>query len=85
MKIRTTSYFERRYKKLSAVLKEKAVNRERIFIKNPFDSRLNTHKLHGKKKEEWAYSIDYRYRISFIFVGGDEILYTDVGTHDEIY
>lgn len=85
MKIRITSYFERRYKKLSLLVKKKAVERGKIFIDNPFDSRLDTHKLHGKKKEEWAYSIDYHYRISFIFVGEEEILYTNVGTHDEVY
>lgn len=85
MVIRTTAYFDRRYKKLSLVIKKKAVEREKTFIKNVFDTRLNTHKLHGKKKEEWVYSIDYHYRISFIFVGSGEILYTDVGTHDEIY
>lgn len=85
MKIRVTSYFERRYKKLPPPIKKKAVEREKIFTYNPFEPRLNTHKLHGKKKEEWAYSIDYHYRISFIFVNGGEILYTNVGTHNEIY
>ena len=85
MEIRTTAYFDRRYKKLRTSIKKKAVDREKIFLSNPFDPRLKTHKLHGKKKEEWAYSIDYYYRISFIFVGSGEILYTDIGTHDEIY
>lgn len=85
MEIRTTSHFDRRYKKLPSLIKKKAVEREKIFIKNPFDPRLDTHKLHGKKKEEWSYSIDYHYRISFIFIGKNEILYTDVGTHDEVY
>ena len=85
MEIGATSHFERRYKKLPPHIKKKAVEREKIFLKNPFDSRLDTHKLHGKKKEEWSYSIDYHYRISFIFVEKGTILYTDIGTHDEVY
>ena len=85
MKIRSTSYFARKYRKLPHYIKKKTIEREKLFIKNPFNSRLSTHKLHGKKKEEWAYSIDYHYRISFIFVGKDEILYTNIGTHDEVY
>ena len=85
MKISTTSYFGRRYKKLSATLKKKAIEREKIFLENPFDPRIDTHKLHGKKKDEWSYSIDYHYRISFIFIGKGEILYTNVGTHEEVY
>ncbi len=85
MKIRTTSYFDRKYRKLSVAIKKKAIAREKIFITNPFDSRLKTHKLHGEKKEEWSYSVDYRYRISFIFIEDSEILYTSIGTHDEVY
>ncbi|MBI2047641.1 MAG: type II toxin-antitoxin system mRNA interferase toxin, RelE/StbE family [Parcubacteria group bacterium] len=85
MIIRTTPYFDRRFKKLPPAIKRKAVEREKIFLENHFDLRLKTHKLHGKKKDEWAYSIDYRYRISFIFVIGGEVLYTDIGTHDDVY
>jgi len=85
MEIRTTPHFEKRYKRLSSHIKKKAIEREKIFLNNPFDTRLDTHKLHGKRKEEWAYSIDYHYRISFIFVGKGVVLYTDAGTHDEVY
>ena len=85
MEIRTTPYFERRYKRLPSHIKKKAVEREKIFLKSPFDPRLDTHKFHGKKREEWSYSIDYRYRISFIFIGEGIILYTNAGTHDEVY
>ena len=49
------------------------------------DTRLEIHKLHGKKKDEWAYSVDYSYRISFIFLGKNVVLYTNIGTHDDVY
>ena len=85
MEIRTSTHFTRRYKKLSKELREKAQVREKIFEENPFDPRLDTHKLHGKDMGRWAYSIDYEYRIKFVFLNGDKVLYTDIGTHDELY
>lgn len=76
--------FLRSYKKLPFILKEKAKRREQIFLANPFDPRLGTHKLRGTLKEEWAYRVDDSYRISFVFINGSNVLYTDIGTH-EIY
>ena len=61
---------------------EKAKEREQIFRKNAFDPRLRTHKLHGRDKDSWAFWIDYTYRIKFIFLSEEEVLFLDVGTHD---
>lgn len=85
MEIRTTLYFDRRFKKLPKVIKDKAKIREDIFKIDPFDPRLETHKLHGKQKEERSYSINRSYRISFIFLNRNKVLYLNIGTHDELY
>lgn len=82
MQIEVSSRFQKSYKKLSAHIKQKAKEKERIFRQNPFDSRLKTHKLHGKECKVWAFWIDYTYRIKFIFLKDGEILFLDVGTHD---
>ncbi len=81
MKISTSSYFKRKYKKLSASLKEKAKRREMIFRKNPFDPRLETHKLHGKYKKYWAFSVTQTHRIMFDFLGNNEVHFIDVDDH----
>ncbi|MEJ0053498.1 MAG: hypothetical protein WDN10_02110 [bacterium] len=49
---------------------------------DPFLPSLGTHKLHGKDRGAWAFSIDRKYRIKFVFIAGDRILFLDVGTHD---
>jgi len=72
--------FKNSYKNLATEVKRKAENKEIIFKNNPYDSRLKTHKLHGKLKKLWSFSIDKSYRIIFEFVGKDIIL-LDVGTH----
>ena len=65
--------------------KDAAKEKELIFRRNPFDARLNTHKLHGKDKECWAFSVIHAYRIKFIFLSDEEVLFLDIGTHDEVY
>ena len=80
--IKTTSLFNKHYRKLPAKVKEKAKEKEKIFRASAFDPRLRTHKLHGQDNDSWAFWVDYTYRIKFIFLGEDEILFLDVGTHD---
>ncbi|TSC78346.1 MAG: hypothetical protein G01um101433_287 [Parcubacteria group bacterium Gr01-1014_33] len=80
-----SSRFLRSLKKLSLGVQEKVRIRELIFQENAFDSRLDTHKLHGKRAGEWSYSVDYEYRIAFTFADENRVLYLDIGTHDELY
>lgn len=75
--------FKRAYKKLSIGLKSKAEIKEKLFRINPFHPNLDTHKLHGKLKNQWSFSVDKKYRILFEFVSQD-VVFLDVGDH-EIY
>ena len=77
--------FNRQYKKLPKSIKETAEEKETIFVQNPFDPRLDTHKLHGKDREFWAYSINQSVRIKFEFLGNREVYYVDIGPHDTVY
>lgn len=84
MKIIYTSKFEREYKKLSLLIRKLAEEKEKIFRKSPFDSKLKTHKLHGKFKEFWSFSVDYKFRIVFeISKENKEIFYFhSISDHD---
>jgi len=77
--------FDKNYRKLNHSLRTKAKEREAIFIANRFTPSLETHKLHGKDRDYWAYSINNKYRIKFLFLDNGDILYLDVDTHDEVY
>lgn len=85
MEIRTSPKFERQYKKLSLDIKLRAEAKEKIFVSDPFDPRLNTHKLHGKDREHWAFGVTRKIRIKFSFLGDNEVLYLEVGSHDDVY
>ena len=72
------------YQKLLRSVQEKAEQKEIIFRANPFDSRLDTHKLHGKLKNQWSFSVDGRHRVLFEFFAKGEIIFLDIGDH-QIY
>lgn len=63
-------------------IKLKAEGKEKIFRKDPFDPRLRTHKLTGRLKEFWSFSVDHQHRIIFEFVSKDTIWFHSIGTHD---
>lgn len=58
-----------------------------IFINNPFDVRLKTHKLSGKLKNLLSFSIEYDIRIVFYFTKDKPVkaIFIDIGSHDEVY
>ncbi len=81
MRIYYSSKFKREYKKLPKEIKKLAEEKEAMFRKDPFDSKLNTHKLHGHLKEYWVFSVNDRYRIIFEFLEKDVIWFHSVGDH----
>ena len=80
--IKVSPLFERHYKKLPSSIKEKAKEKEALFRENPFHPILKTHKLSGKERETWAFWITYSYRIKFIFLGEEKVLFLDIGKHN---
>lgn len=84
MIIRVSSKFEKAYNKLPPMVKIKTKERELLFRTNPFDPQLGSHKLHGKYKNYWAFTIVGQYRIMFAFSDKETVDFINIGTH-EIY
>ncbi len=82
MIISYSSKFSREYERLSEELRIKAKEKEKIFRDGPFDSRLDTHKLHGKHRDCWAFTIIGPYRIMFKFTGKSQVDFINIGDHD---
>lgn len=81
MRIYYSTKFKREYKKLPKPVKVLAEEKEQIFRDDPFDVRLDTHKLHGRLKEFWSFSIDNRFRIIFEFAKKDVVWFHSAGDH----
>ena len=58
-----------------------------LFINDPFEAKLKTHKLTGKLKDLWSFSVDYDHRVVFFFTKErpKRVILIDIGTHDEVY
>jgi toxin HigB-1 len=55
------------------------------FRNDPFQTSLRTHRLSGKLKDVWSYSVEYDLRVVFYFADTEKVVLIDVGTHDEVY
>lgn len=82
VKIYYSPKFASQYKKLPREVKLKGRKKERLFLINPFDPRLKTHKLAGSLADYWSFSIDYKYRVIFKFIEKQTVRFHLVGTHD---
>ena len=58
-----------------------------LFIEDPFHSKLRTHKLSGKLRKLWSFSISYNLRVVFYFTSTNpkKAVFVDIGTHEEVY
>ena len=62
-------------------------NRLELFVNEPFSPLLKTHKLSGKLKDLWSFSIEYDLRVIFYFTDDKpkKAIFVDIGTHKEVY
>ncbi len=83
-KILVSRLFEKNFERLPTRLQVLAEKKEIFFRENAFHPSLETHKLTGILKNDWAYSVNRQYRIHFYFVDEHTVMYVNVGSH-EIY
>ena len=88
VKITFSSPFKRAFKKKvkgKQNIESKYWEKVDIFIKNPFDTQLRTHKLSGKLEGMWSFTVEYDLRVVFYFLEEDKAVFVDIGKHDEVY
>jgi len=88
IEIAFSSSFKRAFKKNvagNASLETRFWERVELFKNNPFDPKLRTHKLSGKLKDLWSFSIEYDLRVVFSFAGQGRAIFVDIGGHKEVY
>ena len=88
MEVSFSSSFNRAFKKRiksNADLELRFWDKLERFIEEPFDPSLKTHRLSGKFKELWSFSVDYDQRVLFYFTKDQKAVFIDIGNHDEVY
>ena len=88
MEVSFSSSFKRAFKKRikgNVDLEARFWHKLEQFTIDPFDTSLKTHKLSGKLKDLWSFSIDYDERVLFYFAEDAKAVFVDIGSHDEVY
>ena len=76
-----TTHFVRALRTLDPDLKDLIRERTLLFQTNCFDPKLKTHKLKGRLKDYWSYSLTHSHRVLFQFMSKDAVGFIDVGDH----
>lgn len=88
VEISFSSSFKRAYKKRikgNLELEARFWQKVEQFALDPFDQSLKTHKLSGKLKDFWSFSVEYDQRVLFYFTDDGKAVFVDIGNHDEVY
>ena len=84
MRIREIYYhskFEKKLRRIETHFSEIMDMRLIIFRNNCFDARLETHKLHGKLKGLYSFSISHSHRLIFSILKKGVAGFIDIGDH----
>ncbi|MCW6035574.1 type II toxin-antitoxin system mRNA interferase toxin, RelE/StbE family [Spirulina subsalsa FACHB-351] len=88
MEVSFSSAFKRAFKKRikgNENLELKFWQKLEIFTSDPYDPRLRTHKLSGKLKDLWSFTVDYDVRVLFYLTEDNKAIFVDFGSHEEVY
>ncbi len=88
MEVSFSSAFKRAFKKRikgNIELEERFWQKLEQFTLNPYDPNLKTHKLSGKLKDYWSFSVDYDERVLFYFTEEEKAVFVDIGSRDQVY
>lgn len=85
MRILLHKNFEKQYKKLRLREKKKFKERRDIFLKDPYNTILNNHPLHGKYKGYRSIDVTGDLRAVYELVREDLAYFVAIDTHGNLY
>ena len=74
--------FVRQFNKLEPELQEEVLEKIKLFKEKQTHKQLKIHKLHGRLKDRYGFSVNYKFRIVFMYLSKNEITLLAVGDHD---
>ena len=78
------THFKKKLKKLPQKIREQFYERLNIFVENPWYPLLNNHSVHAIYPGRRSINVTGDYRALFREFE-DEIMFTDIDTHSELY
>lgn len=84
IKVHFKPAFVKKFKKLENDLQEEILEKIELF-KNPKNHKqLKAHKLHGALSGRYSFSVNYKFRIVFVYLSKNETVLLAIGDH-EVY
>ena len=80
-----TKDFYKSLKKKDKFIQEKARERIRLFREDPFNFLLKNHALTGEYENIRSFNVTGDYRILFHYLNKNTVVFSDIGTHPELY
>ena len=74
--------FIKQFNKLDKALALEVMEKIELFKNLENHRALRVHKLHGKLKTMWSFSVNYKTRIVFIYESKKEAVFLAIGDHD---
>lgn len=85
MRIEYSKNFTRQFKKKDTFIRQRFLERQRIFVEDKFSLVLNNHSLHGEYEGCRSINITGDVRAVFEEVSENYIEFIAIGTHAELY
>tara|TARA_B100000508_G_scaffold74109_1_gene57700 strand:+ start:9076 stop:9333 length:258 start_codon:yes stop_codon:yes gene_type:complete len=82
MVIKYKPSFVREFKKLTEDLRMEALDRINQFKNRENHKKLKVHKLKGKLKNYYSFSVTYSHRIVFEYEDSKTVVFLGIGDHD---
>ena len=82
MEVKYKPSFVREFKKLPTELREEALEKIKLFKNKGNHKKLKVHKLIGKLKDFYSFSVTYSHRIVFEYEKKDVAVFLGIGDHD---
>ena len=74
--------FIRKFQRLETNVQEEVQQKIHLFKDRKNHELLKVHKLHGKFRDQFSFSINYKFRIAFRYISKNEVLFLDIDDHD---
>ena len=81
MKLIFVPSFVKQLRKLEPALQNEVIEKLNLLQDSKNHMTLKVHKLNGKLKARWSFSVNYKYRVLFHKLSEDTILILSVGSH----
>lgn len=80
--IRYRPEFVRLFDRLEYMLQEEVLEKIELFKDRNNHKSLKVHKLHGRLRNRYSFSINFKFRVIFVYMDKTTVALLSVGDHD---